>query len=215
MLLIGIAGGTGSGKTTLAKGLCDQLGTNSAVLIPHDCYYRHLPDIPFKERSHLNYDHPDAFETDLLVTHLRQLRAGQPIELPSYDFTTYLRTAQTTNIQPKQVVIVEGILVLAEASLRDLFDIKVYVDTDADVRVLRRMLRDIAERGRTLDSVCRQYLETVKPMHDAFVEPSKRYADIIIPRGGQNMVALGILSSRINEFLAESETAAQTDPGLG
>jgi uridine kinase len=213
MLFIGIAGGTGSGKTTLAKALCDQLGSGTSVLIPHDSYYRHLPHVSFEERSRLNYDHPDAFETDLLVRHLRQLRANQPIELPTYDFTTHLRTAHTTTIEPRQVVIVEGILVLAEAPLRELFDIKVYVDTDPDVRVLRRMVRDMAERGRTLDSVYRQYLETVKPMHDAFVEPSKRYADIIIPRGGQNMVALGILSSRINQFLADSEAAAGQEPG--
>ena len=212
MLFIGIAGGTGSGKTTLAKALCDRLGKETSVLIPHDCYYRHLPHIPFEERSCLNYDHPDAFETDLLVTHLCKLRAAKPIELPTYDFTTHLRIPHTTTISPKQVVIVEGILVLAEAQLRELFDIKVYVDTDADVRVLRRMLRDISERGRTLESVYRQYIETVKPMHDAFVEPSKRYADIIIPRGGQNTVALNILSSRIHQFLAETEAAAGQDP---
>lgn len=212
MLFIGIAGGTGSGKTTLARALCGRLGKGTSVLIPHDSYYKHLPHIPFEERSCLNYDHPDAFETDLLVTHLYKLRAAEPIELPTYDFTTHLRMTHTTTISPKQVVIVEGILVLAETELRELFDIKVYVDTDADVRVLRRMLRDIAERGRTLESVYRQYIETVKPMHDAFVEPSKRYADIIIPRGGQNKVALNILSSRISQFLAEAEAAAGQDP---
>ncbi|NLJ85880.1 MAG: uridine kinase [Firmicutes bacterium] len=207
MLFIGVAGGTGSGKTTLAKSLCNQLGEDTAVLIPYDSYYKHLPHLTFQERSRLNYDHPDAFETELLVSHLKALRAGKAIEMPTYDFTTHLRTVQTISIGPRPVTIVEGILVLAEASLRELLDIKVYVDTDADVRVLRRMLRDIAERGRTLESVCEQYLETVKPMHDAFVEPSKRYADIIIPRGGHNAVALGILSSRINEFLAEAEAA--------
>ena len=173
MLFIGIAGGTGSGKTTLARALCDRLGKDTSVLIPHDSYYRHLPDIPFKERSRLNYDHPDAFETALLVTHLCKLRAAEPIELPTYDFTTHLRMAHTTTISPKQVVIVEGILVLAESELRELFDIKVYVDTDADVRVLRRMLRDIAERGRTLESALLTVYETVKPMHDALLNHPK------------------------------------------
>ncbi len=203
MLFIGVAGGTGSGKTTLAETLCSQLSSEIAVLIPYDSYYKHLPHLSFAERSQLNYDHPDAFETDLLVSHLEQLKAGKAIEMPTYDFTTHLRKGQTIPISPKSVVIVEGILILAEASLRQLLDIKVYVDTDADVRVLRRMLRDIAERGRTLESVYQQYLDTVKPMHDAFVEPSKRYADIIIPRGGHNAVALGILLSRINQFLSE------------
>ena len=208
MLFIGVAGGTGSGKTTLAKTLCSQLSGEIAALIPYDSYYKHLPHLSLRERSQLNYDHPDAFETDLLVSHLQQLKCGTTIEMPTYDFTTHLRKVDTISIKPKPVIIVEGILILAEASIRELLDIKVYVDTDADVRVLRRMMRDIAERGRTLESVHQQYLETVKPMHDAFVEPSKRYADIIIPRGGHNSVALGILSSRINEFLSEAASWA-------
>jgi uridine kinase len=196
-ILIGIAGGSGSGKTTVAKALKKKQKDN-ILIIEQDAYYRNREDLTYKERCLLNYDHPNAFDTDLLCTHLKMLLSGQSIEKPIYDFSVHLRKDETTKVNPCPIIILEGILVLESEILRDLMDIKVYVDTDADVRVLRRLKRDINERGRTLESVINQYLNTVMPMHNAFVEPSKRYADIIIPEGGQNIVAIDILNSKLN-----------------
>lgn len=179
--MIGLAGGSGSGKTTIAEALVDAI--EGVAYLRHDDYYRHRPELTFEERTKVNYDHPDSLETSLLVEHLQALRAGQPIERPVYDFTTHTRGAETVVVVPAPVVVVEGILVLADADLRALMDLKIYVDTDADLRLARRMERDIHERGRTPDSVLDQYLATVRPMHMQFVEPSKKHADMIIPGG--------------------------------
>ncbi|HEX7712919.1 MAG TPA: uridine kinase [Bacillota bacterium] len=206
MLIIGIAGGTGSGKSTVAEALQRELGPENVALISQDSYYADLADLPFEERAKRNYDHPDAFENGLLIDHLRRLRNGETVEVPVYDFSQHARTSRKISVTPRPVIVVEGILILIEAALRTEFDIKVYVDTDADTRVIRRITRDIEERGRTLESVCRQYLNTVKPMHEAFIEPSKRYADIIIPVGGYNTVALSLLVSRIESYLQSIST---------
>ena len=206
MLIIGIAGGTGSGKSTVAEALRRELGPENVALISQDSYYADLADLPFEERAKRNYDHPDAFENGLLIDHLRRLRNGETVEVPVYDFSQHARTSRKISVTPRPVIVVEGILILIEAALRTEFDIKVYVDTDADTRVIRRITRDIEERGRTLESVCRQYLNTVKPMHEAFIEPSKRYADIIIPVGGYNTVALSLLVSRIESYLQSIST---------
>ncbi len=201
MLIIGIAGGTGSGKSTVAKALETELGAANVVLISQDSYYVDKSYLPFTERASQNYDHPDSFEDQLLLDHLNLLRMGQSVAVPVYDYSQHVRSKQTVLIHPKPVVVVEGILILTDPELRNAFDIKAYVDTDADTRVLRRIVRDINERGRSLESVCTQYLNTVKPMHEAFVEPSKRYADIIIPEGGHNTVALSLLVSRLERYL--------------
>lgn len=203
MLIVGVAGGTGSGKTTLARTMLKELGNSNAVLIPHDSYYKDNKDLSFEERKNLNYDHPDAFETKLLIDHLKRLQLGDKIEMPTYDYSQHTRSSNSITINPCPVILVEGILVLAESKLRNFFDIKVYVDTDPDIRVLRRISRDISKRGRSFESVREQYLSTVKPMHDAFIEPSKRYADIIVPEGGYNTVALSLLISRLNSYLLQ------------
>jgi uridine kinase len=199
-LVIGIGGGSGSGKTTIARSIVEAIGPERVALIQHDAYYHDQTDLPMEERVKVNYDHPDSFETTLLVEHLRELRAGRAIERPIYDFTVYNRSGQTVRVEPKPVVIVEGILVLYEADLRDLMDLKIYVDTDPDLRILRRLERDLKERGRSFDSVHDQYLATVRPMHLQFVEPSKRYADIVIPEG-YNTGAVGTVISMIREVL--------------
>jgi uridine kinase len=206
MLMVGIAGGTGSGKTTVANAIVETLGTENVALIPQDAYYKDQSNLPFQERTRVNYDHPDAFDNDLLLEHLQQLRNGQAIHLPVYDYTLHTRTAQTIRVEHKPVVVLEGIHVLADARIRAELDIKVFVHTDPDVRVLRRLMRDIRERGRSVESVFEQYLTTVKPMHDAFIEPSKRYADLIIPEGGENKIAISLLTTRIQHFL-EKQTA--------
>ena len=195
-MVIGIAGGTGSGKTTLTEKLKERFTSNVSVLY-HDNYYKKHVGMTYAERSKLNYDHPDAFDTDLIVRDLKALREGRAIQCPVYDYTIHNRSDKTLEVRPTRVIIVEGILIFADPSLRELMDIKIFVDTDADVRILRRLLRDVKERERTLDSVVTQYLTTVKPMHEAFVEPSKKYADIIVPQGGQNRVALDMLVERI------------------
>ena len=195
-MVIGIAGGTGSGKTTLTEKLRERFAENVSVLY-HDNYYKKHVGMTYEERSQLNYDHPDAFDTDLIVRDLTALRRGQAIQCPVYDYTIHNRSDRTLEVKPTQVIIVEGILIFADPALRELMDIKIFVDTDADVRILRRLLRDVKERGRTLDSVVTQYLTTEKPMHEDFVEPSKKYADIIVPQGGQNRVALDMLVERI------------------
>ena len=191
--VIGVAGGSGSGKTTVVRRIVDSLGPEQVTLLDHDRYYRDRNDLRLEERAALNYDHPDALETDLMVAHVRALKAGQAVDVPQYDFTRHARLSETETFQPRRALIVEGILVFTDAALRDLMDIKVFVDTDSDTRFIRRLQRDVAERGRTMESVIDQYQHTVKPMHLEFVEPSKRYADVIIPLGGHNTVAVDLL----------------------
>lgn len=202
-ILIGIAGGTGSGKTTLADKLTDNFGKHEVSILRHDNYYKRHDDMTYEERTLLNYDHPDAFDTDLLCEHIRRLKIGQAIEMPVYDYTIHNRSDEVVVVNPAPVIVLEGILIFAEPVLCELMDIKVFVDTDADVRILRRILRDVKERERSLDSVISQYLTTVKPMHEQFVEPSKRRADIIIPEGGENVVALQMLIERVNKHLRQ------------
>ena len=200
-ILIGIAGGSGSGKTTLADKLVECFGSDEVSIIRHDNYYKRHDQLTYEERSKLNYDHPDAFDTDLLCEQLKQLKEWHAIEMPVYDYSQHNRSDQVIVVHPAPVLILEGILIFAEEELCRLMDIKVFVDTDADVRILRRILRDVKARGRSLDSVITQYLTTVKPMHEQFVEPSKRRADVIIPDGGYNMVALEMLIQRIRSQL--------------
>ena len=201
-MVIGIAGGTGSGKTTLTKKLKERFGPDVSVIY-HDNYYKRHEGMTYEERSKLNYDHPDAFDTDRLVRDLITLRSGESIQCPVYDYTVHNRSDKTVEVKPTRVVIVEGILIFENKPLRDLMGIKIFVDTDADVRILRRILRDVKERERTLDSVVDQYLTTVKPMHEAFVEPSKKYADVIVPAGGYNVVALDMIVGRIKEHVGK------------
>ncbi len=196
-IVVGVAGGTGSGKTTLVRNIVEAVGPANIVVLQHDSYYRDRSDLRFEERARLNYDHPDSLETALFVRHLEQLIAGQPADVPVYDFVTHTRRRETVRVEPARVILVEGILVLAEPGLRALMDIKIFVDTDADVRFIRRLQRDIHERGRSVESVVQQYLDSVKPMHEMFVEPSKRYADIIIPEGGRNAIALDMVIARL------------------
>ena len=204
-IFIGIAGGTGSGKTTLTEHLKQHFGDDISV-VHHDSYYKYQ-DRPFEERCKLNYDHPDSFDTELLVQHLQALRRGESVKVPVYDYTIHNRSDKTITVHPAPVIIVEGILIFASQELCDMMDMKVFVDTDADVRILRRIVRDVKERGRTLDSVVTQYLTTVKPMHEQFVEPSKRKADLIVPEGGQNTVALELLIKWVDNHLrAEGES---------
>lgn len=200
IMIIGIAGGTGSGKTTLTNRLKERFGDDVTVVY-HDNYYKRHDELTYEERCLLNYDHPDAFDTDLMISHIQALREGKSIECPVYDFTVHNRSDQTLHIHPTKVIIIEGILIFQNEYLRNLMDIKIFVDTDADVRILRRILRDVEERGRSLESVVTQYLTTVKPMHEQFVEPSKRTADIIVLEGGQNVVALDILIQRVHNHV--------------
>lgn len=200
-LVVGIAGGSGSGKTTVANVILQRVGAHRIAFLPHDAYYRELSGLPPVQRAMVNFDHPESLETDLLIEHIIRLKNLEAIEVPVYDFTTHSRTGKTIRVAPQRVIIVDGILIFAEKALRELFDIKIFVDTDSDLRFIRRLQRDIAERGRTTDSVVNQYLKTVRPMHLEFVEPSKRYADVIIPEGGFNSVALDMISSRIEALL--------------
>ena len=200
-MVIGIAGGTGSGKTTLTERLKAEFQGDVSVLY-HDNYYKSHSDLTYDERAKLNYDHPDAFETERLIADLQALRRGEAVECPVYDYTVHDRSPQTLVVQPTKVILVEGILIFAEPALRALMDIKIFVDTDADVRILRRIMRDVKKRGRSLDSVVQQYLTTVKPMHEQFVEPSKRYADIVVPEGGRNLVALDMIIQRIRSHVS-------------
>lgn len=202
-LIIGVAGGTGSGKTTVANRILERVGTEHIAYIPHDAYYRDLSHLPHEERQKVNFDHPDSLETELMVEHLLQLREGRAVEIPVYDFTLHTRTQQTRHVEPARIVLAEGILIFAEPALRRLFDVKLFVDTDADIRLIRRLQRDVEERGRTVQSVIDQYLRTVRPMHLEFVEPSKRYADVIIPEGGFNEVAIEMVAARIRGLLQE------------
>ena len=202
-ILIGIAGGTGSGKTTLTRHLKEHFGQEVTV-ISHDNYYKRQDGKTYEERAKVNYDHPSAFDTDLLIEHLRQLKAGHSIQCPVYSYSDHNRTDRTVEIFPTKVIIVEGILIFQNPTLRDMFDIKIFVETDADVRILRRALRDVEERGRTLQSVVTQYLTTVKPMHEQYVEPSRKYADIVVLEGGHNLVALEMIMQRIQNHIDEA-----------
>ncbi len=200
IMIIGIAGGTGSGKTTITNRLVEQFGGNVSV-VHHDNYYKAHHDMPYEERCLLNYDHPDSFDTEMMIRHLRLLREGKSVKCPVYDYSVHDRSERTITIEPTRVIIVEGILIYADRRLCDQIDVKIFVDADADVRILRRIQRDVQERGRSLESVINQYLTTVKPMHEQFVEPSKRRADVIIPEGGQNIVALEMVVQRVKAHL--------------
>lgn len=200
VLTIGIAGGTGSGKTTITKRIIREFGGDVSVIY-HDNYYKAHDEMSYEERCKLNYDHPNAFDTELMLSHLRQLKEGKSIECPVYDYSVHNRSKKTVSVEPARVIVLEGILIFADKQLCDELDIKLFVDTDADVRILRRIVRDVRDRGRSLESVVNQYLNTVKPMHEQFVEPSKRNADIIIPEGGHNAVAMTMVMERIRAYL--------------
>lgn len=200
---IAVAGGSGSGKTTVSEAILERVGSEHIAYLPHDAYYKDLRDVPHDAKQAINFDHPDSLDTPLMIAHILQLQAGEAIDIPVYDFTKHERTTHTQRIGPHPVIMVEGILILSEPELRDLCDVKIYVDTDADLRFIRRLKRDIVERGRTADSVIKQYLATVRPMHLEFVEPSKRYAHVIIPEGGFNTVAIDMVSDRIISLLRE------------
>jgi uridine kinase len=201
--LIGLAGGTGSGKTTVANAIVKRVGQERIAILSHDSYYRDFVDLPKDILDRQNFDHPDSLESELLVRHLKALRQGMVVEAPIYDFKVHRRAAESRRVEPRKVILVDGILIFAEPELRKLFDVKIYVDTDADIRLIRRLKRDIAERGRSVESVVAQYESTVRPMHMEFVEPSKRYADLIIPEGGENTVALDFLFARLRELLGD------------
>jgi len=214
-IVIGISGGTGSGKTTVANVIVERVGAEHIAYLPHDAYYKDLSDLPPAQRALVNFDHPDSLDSQLLIQHLRQLKDWQPIELPIYDFKTHRRTAQTRHIDPQPLILVEGILIFVEPELRQFFDVKIYVDTDADIRFIRRLQRDIAERGRTTESVIQQYQTTVRPMHLEFVEPSKRYADVIIPEGGLNTVAMDMVVARLTYLLrGENQQGEQSKSAI-
>jgi uridine kinase len=200
-LVIGVAGGSGSGKTTVVRRLVESVGDDHVTVLDHDRYYRDRLDLRLEDRAALNWDHPDSLETDLMVQHVAELRAGRAIEAPTYDFARYQRRTATDHLAPRRAVIVEGILVFTDPALRAQMDVKVFVDTDADTRFIRRLQRDVAERGRTMQSVIEQYLSTVKPMHLDFVEPSKRYADVILPQGGHNAVAIDMLLTLVRSLV--------------
>lgn len=208
-MIIGVAGGSGSGKTTVVDTIVADLGAKQVSCIQHDSYYYDRSSVPPDERVHINYDHPDALETSLLVRHLELLKAGQPVDVPIYDFSTHSRSAETHTVYPRPVVILEGILILADPDLRRLMDIMIFVDTDADLRILRRIDRDLTERGRTLDSIVDQYLGSVRPMHLEFVEPGKRYAHVIVPEGGHNRVAVDMLITTIRSIVGKATDDAE------
>src|SRR5215468_3669401 len=208
-MMIGIAGGTGSGKTTVAHRIIQSVGSSSVVYLQQDSYYRNLGDMPIELRHQVNFDHPDAFDIDLLINHIEALRAGEPIEQPTYDYKTHSRKAEVTHVEPRPIIILEGILVFGYPRLRGLMDLKIFVDADADIRFIRRLDRDVHERGRSLESVIEQYTETVRPMHLQFVEPSKRYADVIIPEGGFNDVGIDLITGKIRSILSIAATKSQ------
>ena len=200
-LVIGIAGGSGSGKTTVAQEILQRVGRERIAFLQHDSYYKDLSGLPPTQRAQINFDHPNSLETDLLIQHVASLRDGKAVEVPIYNFSTDSRTGQTFTVQPRRVILVEGILIFTEVALREMFDVKIFVDTDPDLRFIRRLERDLAERGRTTESVIKQYQSTVRPMHLEFVEPSKRYADVIIPEGGFNTAALDMVVARVDVLL--------------
>lgn len=216
VLLVGVAGGSGSGKSTIARSLVEALPTHHVTAIEHDAYYKDVSHLPYEERARINFDHPESLDNELFCEHLDALRAGRSVEKPRYDFATHTRTAQTDRLDPSPIIVVEGILVLALPAIRDRLDVKLYVDTDSDIRLMRRIRRDLEQRGRTFAQVRQQYYESVRPMHIAFVEPSKRFADIIIPEGGQNRVAREMILAMLQKFvrdvdLARSEAIARED----
>lgn len=204
-VVVGIAGGSGSGKTTVIQRILERVGWDRIAYLPHDAYYKDASHLPPAERTHLNFDHPNSLDNELLISHIRQLLAGQAVDVPVYDFSTYIRTSHTRHLAPCPVILIDGILVFVDEALRELLEIKIFVETDPDIRFIRRLQRDINERGRTVQSVIDQYLATVRPMHIRFVEPTKRYADVIIPEGGYNEVALEMVISRIEALLAQHE----------
>lgn len=208
-MVIGIAGGTGSGKTTVLEAIVSTLGSKDVVVIAHDSYYKDRSHLPMEERVKINYDHPEALDTALLIQHVRQLQAGMPAEVPIYDFSTHTRRKEFRLVHPAKVILVEGILILANQELRSLFDIKIFVDTDPDIRFIRRMERDISERARTRESVVKQYMESVRPMHIAYVEPSKSFADVIVPEGGFNYVAIDMIITKIQSIIEGREFYTQ------
>ncbi|HQR33149.1 MAG TPA: uridine kinase [Blastocatellia bacterium] len=200
-MIIGICGGTGSGKTTVARRILENVSDEQVVFFQQDSYYRNLEDMPIELRHQINFDHPDALDNDLFINHVKALRAGEAIKMPMYDFSIHTRKTESIHVEPKPIMIIEGILIFVDAALRGLMDIKIFVDTDDDLRFIRRLQRDVNERGRTVESVIKQYLETVRPMHEQFVEPSKRYADVIIPEGGYNEVGIDLISGKIRAQL--------------
>lgn len=200
-IVIGVAGGTGSGKTTVSRQILERVGSRHIAYLAHDSYYKDLSHLTSEERALINFDHPDSLDTPLLIQHVKQLKSEQPAEIPVYDFTRHVRASETITVNPQPIILVEGILIFSEKDLLNLLDIKIFVDTDADIRFIRRLKRDIEERGRTAESVIQQYLTTVRPMHLKFVEPSKRYADVIIPEGGYNWVAIDMIADRIRSML--------------
>ncbi len=204
-ITIGVAGGTGAGKTTVSRAILDRVGTENIAYLEHDAYYKDLRDIPFADAQFINFDHPDTLETSLLIEHVQQLKRGESVAVPKYDFTTNRRLSEVKTVYPQPIILVEGILIFAEPELRRLFDVRIFVDTDPDIRFIRRLKRDLAERGRTVESVIEQYLTSVRPMHLDFVEPSKRYADVIIPEGGLNLVAIDMVAARIRSMLDSPE----------
>lgn len=204
-IIIGVTGGSGSGKTSVSRAILDHFPSHSIMMLEHDSYYKNQDHLAFEERLKTNYDHPFAFDTDLLIEHLEQLRAFQTIEIPVYDYVNHTRSQAVRVQEPKEVIILEGILILEDERLRNLMDIKIYVDTDDDTRIIRRIKRDIEERGRTLDSVIEQYLNVVKPMYHQFIEPTKRYADVIVPEGGENHVAIDLINTKIKSIFAAND----------
>ena len=202
-IVIGVAGGTGSGKTTVANVILTRVGNHRIAYLPHDAYYRDLRDLPPVQRAAINFDHPNSLESELMIKHILQLKDWRAVDIPIYDFSKHSRTNQSIHVEPQMVILVEGILIFAEPKLREIFDVKLFVDTDPDLRFIRRLTRDIAERGRTMEMVVQQYLTTVRPMHLEFVEPSKRYADVIIPEGGLNEVAMEMVIARIESLLQD------------
>ena len=211
-MIIGICGGTGSGKTTVAQKIIASVGAGNVVYLQQDAYYRNLGDMPLELRHKVNFDHPDAIDINLMTNHLEALRAGESIEQPTYDYATHSRKAETIHVEPRPVIIVEGILVFFDPQMRRLMDMKIFVDCDADIRFIRRLDRDVHERGRSLESIISQYQTTVRPMHLQFVEPAKRYADIIIPEGGYNEVGIDLITGKIQSILARSDEAAVMRP---
>jgi uridine kinase len=203
---IGVAGGTGSGKTTISNALLERVGSEHIAYIPHDAYYKDLSHLPPVQRDEINFDHPNSLDTDLMIAHIQRLQTWEPVEIPIYDFTRHQRTPQTVRVDPNPIVLVEGILIFTEPALRGLFDIKIFVETDADIRFIRRLRRDITERGRTVESVITQYLNTVRPMHMEFVEPSRRHADVIIPEGGYNHAAIDMVADRVRMMVASRQS---------
>lgn len=211
-VVVGIAGGSGSGKSTVAHTVLERIGRDRIAFLQHDSYYRDRSHLPREERADVNFDHPDSLETELLVEHLERLRAGRPVEVPLYDFTRHVRKEETRTVLPRPVVLLEGILVLAVPALREILDVKIFVDTDPDIRFIRRLRRDLEERGRSLDSVVEQYRESVRPMHLKFVEPSKRHADVLVPEGGFNTVALDLIAHHVARRIREAEER-EREPG--